>query len=74
MKIAAPASSFDDSDGDDKISSAQRIVISLGRKRLGPADSTSEAAIRSIADRSLLERMTEAILVVKNWQELLATS
>jgi hypothetical protein len=74
MKIAAPASSFDDFDGDDNIRSIQRLNIKLGRKRFGPIDSSIEAAIRSIADLSRLERMGDAILVVKNWQELLATA
>ena len=74
MKIAAPASSSDDFDGDDKIRSIQRIIIKQGRKKFGPTVSSNEAAIRSIADLSRLERMIEAIIVVKNWHELLATT
>jgi hypothetical protein len=32
-----------------------------------------EAALKSIQDVQRLERMTEAILTVKSWQELLST-
>jgi hypothetical protein len=73
MKIAVSASSSDDFDGDDRFGTAKRIIIGLGRKKFGPADPASEAAILSIADLSRLERMLDAIFDATSWQELLAT-
>ena len=50
-----------------------RLLLRQGRKRLGPADPTTESTLSSIKDLDRLERMAEAMLTVGSWQELLST-
>jgi hypothetical protein len=49
------------------------ILLKQGRKLLGPPDASVESALTSIQDVERLERMGEAILTVKSWDELLST-
>jgi predicted transposase YdaD len=51
---------------------ARRIILRLGRKRLGAVDETVEAKVNEIVDLEQLEALTERIDQVSSWDELLA--
>jgi len=50
----------------------RRIILRLGRKRLGTADENVEARLNAIVDLERLEELTERIDQVSSWDELLA--
>ncbi|MFO0968115.1 MAG: hypothetical protein U0793_21375 [Gemmataceae bacterium] len=50
-----------------------RLLLRLGRKRLGVPDPRVEAALAVIEDTDRLDRMAEATLTAASWQELLDT-
>lgn len=52
---------------------ARRLLLRLGRKRLGNPETTVEAAIRAITDLDRLELLAERLDEVAGWQELLQT-
>jgi predicted transposase YdaD len=52
---------------------ARRILLRVGRKRFGGADEAVQAALQAIADLERLERMSERLLDVTTWGELLET-
>ncbi len=56
-----------------EIRSTHRVLLRQGRKLFGPPDPAIESALTAIQDVERLERMSEAILTVKSWQELVAT-
>ena len=51
---------------------ARRIILRLGRKRLGAVDETVEAKLNEIVDLERLEALTERVDQVSSWDELLA--
>jgi len=51
---------------------ARRIILRLGRKRLGAVDETVQAKLDKIVDLERLEELTERIDQVSSWDELLA--
>jgi predicted transposase YdaD len=51
----------------------QKTLLRQGRKRFGNPSDAVQAAIHAQADIGRLERMTESLLVVSTWQELLDT-
>jgi predicted transposase YdaD len=55
-----------------RVAEARRLLISLGSGRLGEPDAASLAAIQSIDDVDLLERLIHGSLVAASWQDLLA--
>jgi len=56
-----------------KAEEARALLLRLGRKRLGVPDAATVAALEAITDLARLERLSEAILDVPGWAELLAT-
>jgi hypothetical protein len=56
-----------------RIEATHRVLLTLGRRLLGRPDPSVESALTSIQDVERLERITEAILTVKSWEELLST-
>ncbi len=56
-----------------RIESLQQTLLRQGRQRFGLATDAITTTIRAIMDREHLERMTEQILIVSSWDELLAT-
>jgi hypothetical protein len=58
--------------GEGKAGEARRIILRLGRKRLGAVDETVEAKLNEIVDLEQLEALTERIDQVSSWDELLA--
>lgn len=55
-----------------RVEESHRLLLRLGSKRLGVADSATEAALRAINDIDRLERMADTVLTASSWQELLA--
>lgn len=55
------------------VKATHRVLLKLGRRLLGPPDPSVESALTAIQDVERLERMAEAVLTVKSWQELLST-
>jgi predicted transposase YdaD len=53
------------------IREVRRLLLRLGRRRFGPPDTQTVAAIEAIADLDSLERLTERLLDTSSWQELL---
>jgi hypothetical protein len=52
---------------------ARRLLNRQGQKRFGKPDDKSLAALEEIEDLDRLERLSDAILTVASWEELLAT-
>jgi hypothetical protein len=52
---------------------AKRTLLRLGNKRFGPPDAAALAALDAIYDVERLERMSERLLEVNTWAEMLAT-
>src|SRR5262245_45097308 len=50
---------------------ARKIVLRLGRKRFGPASPDTISALEAIEDPEELEALTERVLDVSRWDELL---
>lgn len=57
----------------ERIQELRKILLRLGRIRLGPTNETTERTLDGITDLERLERMTERVLTAQNWQELVAT-
>ncbi len=51
---------------------ARRILRRLGGKRFGKPDAHIEAALDAIADLERLEQLSDRVLEVTAWEELLA--
>ena len=52
----------------------RKTLLAMGRKKFGvPADEATVAALEAIAKLPRLERMSERLLDVNSWAELLAT-
>jgi hypothetical protein len=50
----------------------QHTLLRLGRKRFGEPDESVRQAVLGITDLERLARLTEDLLDVSSWQELLA--
>lgn len=55
-----------------RIEEARDMLLRLGRKRLGQPDERVQATIQAITSRERLEELSERLLDVTTWQELLA--
>jgi hypothetical protein len=51
---------------------AKKILMLLGRKRFGPPNVRMSAALERIKGLDRLEHLTERLLEVSSWEELLA--
>jgi len=51
---------------------AKRILKRLGSRRFGKPDAHIEAALDAIADLERLEQLSDRVLEVTGWEELLA--
>ncbi|HUY34966.1 MAG TPA: hypothetical protein VMV69_19620 [Pirellulales bacterium] len=56
-----------------RVEEARKIILRQGRKLFGPPDECSAATLTAIEDLQRLELLSEQLLEVKNWQELLAS-
>jgi hypothetical protein len=52
----------------------KKLLIRLGRKRFGSPDPQTAATIEAINDLERLEQLSERLLDVSSWEELLATA
>lgn len=57
-----------------EIQRSHRLLLRLGSKQLGTPDEGVEKELKSIQNLDRLERLADAILSAKSWQELLATT
>ena len=55
-----------------RLSEVRQILLRQGQKLFGPVDDTTVVALNAIDDVRKLEDLTERILDVGGWQELLA--
>lgn len=51
----------------------QTAILRIGKVRFGIADAAAEESMRSIADPERLDRVVDAMLTAKSWQDLRAT-
>jgi len=54
-----------------RLAEARHILLRLGQKEFGPADEASVATLNGISDVQELEKLTERVLEVGSWQDLL---
>src|SRR5579872_819796 len=54
-----------------QIQQAHRTLLRQGRNRFGSPDVATEAALKAITDLDRLDRLSEAMLTVNSWQDLL---
>jgi hypothetical protein len=73
VRVMHESTAYDEAVEEGCVKATHRVLLKLGRKLLGPADPSVELALTSVQDVERLERMTEAILTVKSWEELLST-
>jgi hypothetical protein len=50
---------------------AKKVILRLGKRRLGPPDQATELTLEAITDLDRLERVLDRILDATNWQDLL---
>ena len=55
------------------VKGVQRTLLHLGRKRLGEPDEAARRALLDITDLDRLDRLSERLLDVSTWQELVQT-
>lgn len=73
VRVMHESTAYDQAVEEGEIRRSHLILLRLGRKLWGSPDASTESALRSIQDADRLERMAEAVLTVKSWQELLST-
>ena len=50
-----------------------KMLMRLGRNRFGPPTPEIESGLKELQDPDRVERLGDAILTVKSWEELLET-
>ena len=55
-----------------RASEARAILLRLGSRRFGPPDRRTRVAVQRLADLGRLERLTDRVLDVGSWEDLLA--
>ncbi|MCE9565714.1 MAG: DUF4351 domain-containing protein [Planctomycetes bacterium] len=72
IREIAPFKMFlEDGRAEGRVQEARAVVLRQGRKKFGAPSPEHEANINSIADLTLLETLSERLLDVKTWDELL---
>jgi hypothetical protein len=56
-----------------RVDEGHRLLLRMGRNRFGEPDAATEAALRALRDLDRLERLADAVLTARSWQEFLAT-
>ena len=54
-----------------QLKEAKRLLLRMGQAKFGPPDPALAAAIEAMSDLGRLEDLTERLLLVSSWQELL---
>jgi hypothetical protein len=65
---------YDEAVEDGEIKRSHWVLLCQGQQRFGPPEPNMELELKSIRDLDRLGRLALAILTVKSWPELLATS
>jgi hypothetical protein len=52
---------------------ARKLLLRQGRRKFGAPEPAIEATVQAITDLDRLERMSDRLLDVMTWQDLLAT-
>jgi hypothetical protein len=73
VRVMHESTAYDEALEEGEIRHGHRVLLHLGRKLLGTPDPSIESTLNSVQDVEQLDRMTEAILSVKSWQQLLST-
>lgn len=71
--LMTESTAYDEAVEEGELKNSHKLLLRIGRKQFGEADAASEAELKSIRDLERLERLADAILTAKSWQELLAT-
>lgn len=74
VRVMHESTAYDMAVEEGCVKTSHRVLLKQGRRLLGLPQPSVEAALTSIQDVERLERMAEAILTVKSWEELLSTS
>lgn len=53
------------------IAQSKRLLLRLGRKRFGDPDESLRSALEAISELPRLEQLSERLLEVDSWQDLL---
>jgi predicted transposase YdaD len=64
---------LDEGRAEGRAEGVRNTLLRQGHKRFGPADAATQEALARITDLGRLERMSERLLDVATWEELLAT-
>lgn len=73
MSILEDSSMFPWLENRAKLAEARKLILRQGQKRFGPPDEAVATAMRAIDDLERLERLSDRLLDVTSWSELLAT-
>ena len=73
VRLMHDSSAFELIEEGGYIKGEQDLLLRQGRKRYGPPDETTVAALRAIKDLDRLGRFADAVLSVGSWRELLDT-
>ncbi len=56
-----------------EVKRSHRLILRIGRSRLGSPEPADEVALAAIKDLERLERLEDALFTANSWRELLAT-
>jgi hypothetical protein len=73
VRFMQESSAYDVLVEEGEVKALRETLLRLGRKRFKSADQSIEASVNTITDLDRLKRMTERLLEVTTWQELLST-
>jgi predicted transposase YdaD len=65
---------LDEGRGEGRVEEARRLLLLLGSERFGPPDARVQAALDAMDAVEPLERLSQHLLKVESWEELLAAS
>jgi predicted transposase YdaD len=71
-KVEGKAEGKVEGKAEGQLEEAKRLVLRLGRKKLGPPSSAIKAKIGATGDLIRLERLSDRILDAKSWDELIS--
>jgi hypothetical protein len=73
VKVMHESSAFELYEEKGRVEECHRLLYRQGWNRFGAPEAEIGEALRAIQDLDRLERMADAVLTARSWQELLAT-
>lgn len=73
LRIMGEHNIFEELVDEFRAEGVQRVLLHLGRKKCGEPDEATRLALAGITDLDRLDRLSERVLEVASWQELLQT-